>query len=234
MGVEEILDKIKVAVSEGEEDDAVCYVNEAIAMGIDPMIVLNEGAAKGMDIVGQMYNAGEAYLPELVLAGDAMSAILKIIFSDTNGVNNTANKKGTIVIGQAKGDVHDIGKNIVSALLAVNGFELHDLGTDVSVKEFITKAQELNADIIAVSTLLTTSLSFLADTVTYAADSGIRDKVNIIVGGGPVTKEFAASMGADGWSRSALDAVELCKKIMQGKVGGQGDIILVDSEEKVS
>ena len=227
----EILEKIKFAVADGEEDVAMELVKAAIGAGIPPLTVLNEGAAKGMDLVGERYNVGEAFLPELVIAGDAMSAVMEEIMGNMSPEEIMTSKVGTIVIGQAKGDVHDIGKNVVAALLSVNGFEVHNLGTDVSVKTFIEKCKEVHADIVAVSTLLTTSLPFMADTVKYLEDSNMRDKMNIIIGGGPVTAEFAASIRVDGWARSAIDAVELCKKIMQGKIGGQGEIILVDSEK---
>lgn len=187
-----------------------------------------------MDVVSAQYSAGEAFLPELVLAGDAMSAVIEIIFENMSSEDAAASKKGVVVLGQAKGDVHDIGKNVVSALLAVNGFEVVDLGIDVEVKTFIEKAKEVNADIIGVSTLLTTSLPYLQDTLQYIKDTGNRDKYHFIVGGGPVTPEFAQKMGADGWSRTAFDCVEMCKKLVAEGKPGQGETLLVDSEEVVA
>ncbi len=228
--MEEILKKISQLVAEGEEDDSVEAVKEAIAAGIDPLVILNEGAAKGMDIVGEQYSNGEAYLPELVLAGDAMSAVIAVIFENMDNAQIEQSKVGTIVIGQAKGDVHDIGKNVVAALLAVNGFAVHDLGTDVPFKDFFTKGQEVGADIIAVSTLLTTSLPFLEDTLSYIRDTGNRENYRYIVGGGPVTSEFAKKIGADGWSRSAFDCVALCKSLMKVGTPGSFETVVVDSE----
>lgn len=227
----DVLDRIRDLVAEGDEDGAVEAVKEAFAAGVDPITVLNEGAAKGMDIVSEQYSAGEAYLPELVLAGDAMSAVIEIIFENMSAEDAAASKQGTVVLGQAKGDVHDIGKNVVGALLAVNGFEVVDLGIDVAVKTFVEKAQEVNADIVGISTLLTTSLPYLSDTLQYIADTGNRDKYHFVVGGGPVTPEFAKEMGADGWSRTAFDCVEMCKQLMaKGKPGTNGTL-LIDSEE---
>lgn len=228
--MEEILKKISELVAQGEEDESVEAVKEAIAQGIDPLVILNDGAAKGMDIVGEQYSNGEAYLPELVLAGDAMSAVIGVIFENMDKEQIEKSKVGTIVIGQAKGDVHDIGKNVVAALLAVNGFSVHDLGTDVPFKEFFEKGKEVNADIIAVSTLLTTSLPFLEDTLSYIRDSGNREKFRYIVGGGPVTSDFAKKIGADGWSRSAFDCVELCKNLMKMSTPGSYETVIVDSE----
>lgn len=228
--MEEILKKISELVAEGEEEDAVEAVREAIKMGIAPMAILNEGAGAGMDIVSGQYSRGEAFLPELVLAGDAMSKVLNIIFAEMNSEEIAKSKLGTVVIGQAKGDVHDIGKNVVAALLAVNGFEVHDLGIDVPVKNFLEKAKEVNADIIGVSTLLTTSLPYLEDIKRYIQDTGNGDKFRYIVGGGPVTPEFAAKIGANGWARNAFDCVAMCKKLMADPNFVGSEIVLVDSE----
>lgn len=230
MSKEEILSRISAAVAEGEESEALELVKKAFEAGIDPMVVLNEGAAKGMDTVSDRYSAGEAFLPELVVAGDAMGAVVKLIFENMTTEEAALSRKGVVVIGQAKGDVHDIGKNIVAALLAVNGFEIHDLGTDVDVKTFFQKAQEFSADIVAVSTLLTTSLPYMADVLAYIRDTGNRKKYNFIIGGGPVTPQYAEKIGADGWSRNAFDCVELCKRLMSRNSPGEGEFILIDSE----
>jgi trimethylamine corrinoid protein len=228
--MQELLKKLSGLVAEGEAEDAVEAVKEALAKGIAPLTILHEGAAKGMDIISEQYNLGDAYLPELVLAGDAMTEVLAVLFANMDKAEVAASKVGTVVIGQAKGDVHDIGKNIVSALLSVNGFEVHDLGIDVPVKRFIEKAKEFNADIVLVSTLLTTSLPYLSDTLQYITDSGYRDKWFYAVGGGPVTPEFSKKIGADGWSRTAFDCVEMCKKMMTENKPGQGEFVQIDSE----
>lgn len=228
----ELLMQIAKAVAEGEEEHAVGLVQEAFAIGLDPMIILNEGAGAGMDMISEEYNSGEAFLPELVLAGDAMTAVNELIFAEIAKRGNTGQKMGVVVIGQAKGDVHDIGKNVVAALLACNGFEVHDLGIDVPVKKFLQTALEVNADIVAMSTLLTTSLPFMEDALHYIADTGNRSRFYYILGGGPVTPEFAANVGADGWSRTAFDCVELCKRLMAERTPGADPILLVDSENQ--
>lgn len=230
MTQEEILAKIAEAVADGDEDESVELVKKAFEMGIDPMTVLNKGAGAGMDKISEDYNNGDAFLPELVLAGDAMTAVNELIFAEISKSGDSGKKMGVVVIGQAKGDVHDIGKNVVSALLACNGFEVHDLGIDVPVKKFFDTAVELNADIVAMSTLLTTSLPFMDDTLRYIKDTGNRGNFFYILGGGPVTPEFATNIGADGWSRTAFDCVELCKKLMAKGNPGADPIILVDSE----
>ena len=230
MANEELLKKIADLVAEGEADDAVEAVKEAFAAGVDAVTVLNQGASKGMDVVSEQYSSGEAYLPELVLAGDAMSAVIEVIFANMSAEDAEKSKQGVVVIGQAKGDVHDIGKNVVSALLSVNGFEVHDIGIDASVKSFYEKAEEVNADIVGISTLLTTSLPYLSDTLQYLKDTNTRDKRFFIVGGGPVTPDYAKNIGADGWSRTAFDCVDMCKKLMAQGGPGTHDTLIVDSE----
>ena len=230
MTQEEILAKIAEAIADGDEDEAVELVNKAFEMGLDPMTVLNKGAGVGMDKISEDYNHGDAFLPELVLAGDAMTAVNEVIFDQISKSGDANAKAGVIVIGQAKGDVHDIGKNVCSALLACNGFEVHDLGIDVPVKKFYDTALELNADIVAMSTLLTTSLPFMDDTLKFIRDTGHRGDFFYILGGGPVTIEFATKVGADGWSRTAFDCVELCKQLMAKGNPGADPIIIIDSE----
>jgi len=228
--MEEILKKIGDLVAEGEEDDAVEATREALEMGIDPMKILQDGASKGMDVISEQYNEGEAFLPELVLAGDAMTAVIDLLFENMDAEQAATSKVGTIVMGQAKGDVHDIGKNVCSALLAVNGFEVHDLGTDVTPKELIEAAQQYKANIILSGTLLTTSLPYLTDTLQYLIDTNNRDKIFFGIGGGPVTEEFATSLGVDGWSRTAFDCVTMCLKLVHECKPGAQPTIIVNSE----
>lgn len=230
MTPEEILAKIAEAIVDGDEDETVEQVEAAYAAGLDSMTILNKGAGVGMDTISEQYNNGDAFLPELVLAGDAMTAANKVIFEHMASEGGASQKKGKIVIGQAKGDVHDIGKNVVSALLACNGYEVIDLGIDVPVKKFYDTAIAEKADIVAMSTLLTTSLPFMDDTLRYIADTGNRENFFYILGGGPVTVEFATKIGADGWSRTAFDCVELCNKLMAKGNPGKDPIIVVDSE----
>lgn len=210
---EELLKRISELVAEGEEEAALAAVDEALEAGIPPLTVLNDGGTKGMDIVNERYDNGDAFLPELVIAGDTMTKVVEKIFSSMEAAD--IKKIGTVVIGQAEGDVHDIGKNVVCAMLKVNGFEVHDLGADVPVKKFAEKAEEVSADIIAMSTLMTASMPFMRDLPGYLLDTNKREQYFYIVGGGPVTKEFAQEIGADGWGRSAFDAVKICKKLIE-------------------
>lgn len=227
---EALFEKLANCIAEGDAEEALKVVDQALAEGISPLEILDKGGTRGMDIVNERYDNGEAFLPELVVAGDAMTEVVQRIFSQMDEAETKANKIGTVVIGQAEGDVHDIGKNIVAALLAVNGFEVHDLGIDVPVKKFIEKAEEVNATIIACSTLLTTSMPYLEDVVQLLTDMGKRDKYFYIVGGGPVTPEFAEQMKADGWGRTAFDAVELCKRLVRNGAAAGTETVIVDSQ----
>ncbi len=227
---DDLMKRIAELVADGDDVESVKLVKQAIAEGHKPLYVLTEGASKGMDIISAAYDEGEAYLPELVLSGDAMSAVIAVIFASMDEAELEASKQGTVVIGQAKGDVHDIGKNVVSALLAINGFTVIDLGIDVDVKTFYQKAIEHDADIVAMSTLLTTSLPFMEDAMHYFTDTGIRNNFFYILGGGPVTPEFAQNLKVDGWARTAFDCVALCKSLMADKKPGSGETMIVDSE----
>lgn len=214
---EQLFERLSNAIAEGEVEEAVSIVKEGLDAGIPPLEIMEKGGTKGLQLVSQRFSEGTAFLPELMLAGDAMTEILSLIL-DKIGDEGAAERLGKVVIGQVKGDLHDIGKNVVSALLSVNGFEVHDLGVDVDPKTFIDKAKEIGASIIASSTLLTTSMPYQKDIVEYLKDVGLRDKFFCIVGGGPVTPEWAEKIGADGYSRNATDAVELCKRLVKAGI----------------
>ncbi|NLL17964.1 MAG: hypothetical protein GX262_02940 [Clostridia bacterium] len=214
---EQLFERLSNAIAEGEVEEAVSIVKEGLDAGIPPLEIMEEGGTKGLQLVSQRFSEGTAFLPELMLAGDAMTELLDLIL-DKIGDEGKAERMGKVVIGQVKGDLHDIGKNVVAALLSVNGFEVHDLGVDVEPKAFVDKAKEIGASIIASSTLLTTSMPYQKDIVNYLQDVGLRDKFFCVVGGGPVTPDWAESIGADGYGRNATDAVELCKRLV--KSGG--------------
>jgi trimethylamine corrinoid protein len=234
MSNKEILDRIADLVAQGNGEGAAEAVKEAFDAGISVTEVLNDGAQIGMNRVGDDYSEGRAFLPELVLAGDAFGLLLGVIFENMDEEEAAANMRGKVLIGQASGDVHDIGKNIVIALLAVNGFEVVDLGINVPVKTFYEKAEETKADIIGISSLLTTSMPFMKDTVQYFIDTGTREKYRFIVGGGPVTPEFASKIGANGWGRTAFDCVNLCKRLMDRDEPAGPDPIFIDNGKDVN
>lgn len=216
MNQDELIKRLITAVAEGEEEEAARLAEDAVGAGIDPMRLIREGIQPAMDIVGNAFECGDAFLPELMLAGDAARAALDYIVPQISEEEQGAAEKGTVVIGTMYGDNHDIGKNIVSAILTAYGFKIVDLGINVPPKDFFEAAKKEKADIIAASTLITTSLPYQRQIVEILRETGTREKFFFIVGGGPVTPQWAKEIGADGYGRDAKDAANLCIKLMEG------------------
>lgn len=221
MGTQEILDGLKAAVVEGDPDDAASFAERAIDAGVRPMDVIKSGITPAMDDVGQAFEDGEAYLPELILAGDAARAALDFIIPNIATDDLEGSVQGTVVIGTIFGDAHDIGKNIVSAILAAHGIKIVDLGINVAPKQYIEAAIAEEANIIAISSLITTSLPYHREVINTLRDRGERDKFFVIVGGGPVTAEWTAEIGADGYGRDARDAAVVCQQLLKGLAEGK-------------
>jgi methylmalonyl-CoA mutase cobalamin-binding domain/chain len=221
MGSEELLAGLKAAVVEGDEVAAASFAEQAIGAGIRPMEIIRDGITPAMDEVGQAFEDGDAYLPELILAGDAARAALDFIIPSISADDLDGSVQGTVVIGTIFGDAHDIGKNIVSAILAAHGIKIVDLGINVPAKAYIEAALAENADIIAISSLITTSLPYHREVINNLKDRGQRDKFFVIVGGGPVTAEWTAEIGADGYGRDARDAAVVCQELLKGLAQGK-------------
>jgi methylmalonyl-CoA mutase cobalamin-binding domain/chain len=217
MDQSDVLQGIRQAIIDGDEQAARSQTEAVLAASVEPMLVLKQGVQSALEQVGEMFGAGECYLPELILAGDAAAAAIAILMPHISAADQDAARRGKVVIGSSSGDLHDIGKNIVSALLGAHGFEVVDLGTDVSAKKFVEAAQKQGADIIAVSTLLTTSRPFTRDLIRLLNDTAARDRFFVIVGGGPVTPDWVKTIGADGYGRDANDAVILCSHLLNGE-----------------
>ncbi len=211
-----LIQQLTSAVAEGDEDESARLAEEAITAGIEPMILIKKGIQPAMDIVGNNFESGDAFLPELILAGDAARAALDYIIPQISEEDQGTVEKGTVVIGTMYGDNHDIGKNIVSAILVAYGFRVVDLGISVPPKDFFEAATKEGTDIIAASTLITTSLPYQRQIIEILKDTGQRDKYFVIVGGGPVTPEWTREIGADGYGRDAKDAANLCQRLMSG------------------
>lgn len=198
---------------EGNEEEIRVFVAKALKDGREPASVLDE-LSDSLGQVGTMFERGEAFLPELMLAGDAMQAAVDVLTPALAASQSAVVSKGTIVIGTVKDDMHDVGKNIVASLLAANGFTVHDVGRDVPPETFVRKAQEVQADIIAVSTLLSTTMD-RAEHVIAAMDQADMPLCRCIVGGAPVTEKWAQSIGAHGTAKDALSAVALCERLIE-------------------
>jgi corrinoid protein of di/trimethylamine methyltransferase len=209
---EEILEDLRKAVVSYDRDLAIRVAEEALSSGIDPLRAMEEGLAKGITEIGCKFGT-EVFLSDLMMAADAMKAGVAVLERGmkTEGGGRSA---GTVVIGTVKGDIHDIGKNLVSTMLAVNGFKVMDLGVDVPSETFIHKAEEGSANIIAVSSLLSTTIANMQELIHLMRDLGCRDRYKVLVGGGQVTPEFAKEIGADGYGEEAMQASAIAKQLL--------------------
>ena len=208
------LQAISNAVIDGEAEDAAAATQAAIAANVDPMEILNKGLMDGADEVGKRFERNEYFLPELMLAGralkGAMEVVKPVLIEKYSAADNQM--KGKVVSATVQTDIHDIGKNIVSSMLTAAGFEVNDMGVDVPIKSIIDKAEEIEARIIALSALLTTSMPFMKDLIKLMEARGIRGKYIILVGGASVTADWAKAIGADGTAKNAADAVKLARE----------------------
>lgn len=212
MSKEELFKQAAQAVVDADQEATVAAAEKAIAEGIDPVEMINEGYSVGMAQVGELFDSGEMFLPELIIASDAMVAAINVL-EKAMPVDNRAEKLGVAVIGTIEGDVHDIGKGIVATMLRVYGFEVHDLGRDVPIKAFVEKVKEVNADIVGTSALMTTTQVGQKALEEALKNAGLRDKVKTMVGGAVVTQRWADKIGSDLYGENAMDAVTKLKEM---------------------
>jgi len=198
---------------------AVDAAKEAVALKIDPVKAIEGGLAKGLREIGDRFERGEMYLPHLILGADAMEAAVKVLEEHVPKEELKSTSRGTVVIGTVEGDIHDLGLRIVASMLRANGFKVHDLGCNTKSMDFIEKAKEVDADIIAVSSLMTTTMPFMKDLIEALEATGIRDRFKILLGGGPVSERWAEEIGADGYGRDASEAVRVAKELVAGRSG---------------
>lgn len=213
MSEEEIFTKLRDAIVERDKNAVEKVCREVIEKGIDPLKAIEKGIMEGAKIIGEKFDKLEIFLMDLMLAADAMKAGVEILLSKVP--REAAPRKGVIVIGTVSGDIHDIGKNIVASLLSANGFTVYDLGVDVSPVKFVEEAEKVNADVIAMSALMTSTVGVQKDVIDYLRDMGKRDKFLIVVGGGATTKEWAEEIGADGWAETATEGVKVISKLIE-------------------
>lgn len=210
--MKEILSEISEAMQEGDEDIVAAKTQEALDKGVSPAEILNDALLYGMDILGQKWKREEIYMPEVLIAAQAMHAgmhILKPLLTST-GVKPV----GKVVLGTVKGDLHDIGKNLVNMMFVGSGFEVIDIGVDVHEDAFIEAIQEHQPQILAMAALLTTTMSEMRVVIEAVTRAGMREQVKIMVGGAPVTESFAANIGADAYAFDAAVAAEIAKKLI--------------------
>ncbi len=194
-----------------DQDKLVSLVERAMAADVTPAKILNEGLIAGMDIVGDKMENGDMFIPEVLMAAQAMAAcveILKPYLGEGEGASNT-----NVLIGTVKGDLHDIGKNLVSMMMESGGMNVHNLGVDIAPEEFVAQIKEKNASIVCLSALLTTTMPAMKETIDAIAEAGLRDQVKIMIGGAPVTQDFADEIAADGFAPGAGSAAKLAKQL---------------------
>jgi 5-methyltetrahydrofolate--homocysteine methyltransferase len=207
-----VLEEIKENVIAGNESKVLEFTQKALDEGIGPEEILNNGFVPGMEIVGIKFQENEIYVPEMLISAKAMKAGMRLLepFLTEAGVEPI----GKIVIGTVKGDLHDIGKNLVAMMLEGGGFEVIDAGVDVSPGKFMDLVKEKKPDILGLSALLTTTMGEIKNVIDYFKENDLRDDIKIMVGGAPLTKDYAREIGADGYSPDAASAVDFARKLL--------------------
>lgn len=210
---EEILKKLAEAVVNGDVELAKCMAEEALRAGIEPWVAIQQGLAAGMKIVGDKYEAKEYFLPEVLMSADAMYAGLDVLLPHLKA--EEAGIRGKIVIGVVEGDIHDIGKNIVKAMLTAAGFEVIDAGRDVPVGKFVELVEKEGAHVLGMSTMMTPTLISMKRVEDILKERGLKDRVKTIIGGGTVTEEYKERIGSDAYGKDAVEAVDKVKMLIQ-------------------
>jgi corrinoid protein of di/trimethylamine methyltransferase len=207
-----LLDSLKEAIIALDDDKAAAIAEKVVESGIDPKMAIRYAIADAAIVLGEKFDAGEYFLPHLVMSGDLMDVVTKIL--EKNIPQSETDKKKVIVIATVQADVHSVGKNLVSTMLKSVGFDVVDMGVDVPSATIIAKAKELQADIIALSSLLTTTMPYQKEVIDDLVSMGLRENFKVMIGGGPVTREYAERIGADGYGRDAIEAVDVAKKML--------------------
>lgn len=212
MGKEEILKGLADATAAGDAEKCAAYAREALDNGVDAYDAIMQGCAAGMKIVSDKYECGEMFVPEILLAAEAMYAAIDILKPHIK--TGKAAATGTVVLGVVEGDIHDIGKNLVRIMLDASGYQIVDMGRDVPIRDMANKAKEVNADIVAISTLMTTTMSNMKKVVDELVALGVKGHTKVLIGGAPTSMEFAKSIGADSWCKDATASIKEAEKLV--------------------
>jgi len=214
MDKEKLLAEMKTAVLEGEIETGEALARKALEAGLNPLECIESGFVAGVNEVGALYEAGDMFLPELVAAAEVMKVALAVLEPEMIKNKQLRHIPGRVIIGSVAHDIHDIGKDIVAAMLTAAGFEVFNLGVDVAEETFISKVREIKPDIVGMSALLTTTMPGQKNVIDSLKREGLRDSVKVIVGGAPVSREWAAEITADGFAENAVEAVKLAKSLL--------------------
>jgi corrinoid protein of di/trimethylamine methyltransferase len=208
---------MRQSIIDGAPDTASALARQAVAAGIAPLEAINHGFVPGMHAVGEQFGQGKMFLPDMMASAEAMRAAMAVLDPELKKLGTERPMAGLVILGTTQGDIHEIGKMLVGTLLSAHGFRVHDLGVDVTGEQFAAKARELNADIVGVSALLTTTMRNQRGVVEALEKAGLRSQVQVMVGGAPVTRKWAEEIGADGYAKDAMSAVALARSLMEQK-----------------
>jgi len=211
---DELFQKMAQSILDGDSDLSAALAQQAIDAGVDPLEAINKGFVKGINTVGDSFSCGTAFLPELVMAGEAMKTAVAVLEPEMKRLGSQRQMFGKVVLATVQGDIHEIGKSLVGTILAASGFEVYDLGVDVATSRIIEKVKEVDADIVGLSALLTTTMVKQKEVIDELDKLGMRAKVKVMVGGAPVTREWVQRIEADGYSEDAIGAVAVAKQLM--------------------
>ena len=217
MDASQILEKLSAVIIDGTEDEAQALAQEVVANHIDPLDAIENGLSKGMAIIGAKFECGDAYLPELLMAAANFNAAMAVLKPVIDAGKQKVVRLGKVLIATVKGDVHAIGKDIVATVLDTSGFDVVDMGVDNPSLNIVQEAEKLKVDVIALSSVMTTTMPSQKEVIDTLKEMGIRQKYFVIIGGGPVNQAWADRIGADGYGKSAIDAVALTKSLMAKK-----------------
>lgn len=208
-----IRERLGAALKDGDAEEAEVVALEALQNGVDPLEIIAEVMIPTLEVVGEEFQNGDIFVPELLMTGEAAERVSKHLEKAIEASGKGSASPGVVVIGTVKGDIHDIGKNIVSTMLRAHGFKVIDLGRDVSPSAFVDAAKANQANIVGMASLMTTTRPMIQSTINLFGELGLRENYKIVVGGGSVTRDWANAVGADGYAEDATSAVELCKRL---------------------
>ncbi|MFZ0806259.1 MAG: corrinoid protein [Candidatus Sulfotelmatobacter sp.] len=212
---DDLFSTMRQSIIDGAPDTASSLAQQAVASGVAAIDAINRGYVPGMHDVGEQFARGQMFLPDMMASAEAMRAAMAVLDPELKKLGTERPMAGVVVLGTTKGDIHEIGKILVGTMLTAHGFRVHDLGVDVAAAKFADKVREFNADIVGISALLTTTMRNQKSVIEALGKAGLRGQVKVMVGGAPVTRRWAEEIGADGYAKDAMSAVELARDLMQ-------------------